>query len=195
VDPIRAGSGSGAELVWLDPAPLAGKDFQNVVSAATHPDAGRVLLRIVEEWRDRRPGAELVLRGLIWELMVLVRRGLPARRRSAARTGGAEYERLAPALQILTRRYASQLEIGGLARSCALSEPHFRRLFKQTLGKSPRAYWNDLRLRMAASLLRGTRRSVLEISQSVGFETLSSFDRLFKTCFGKSPRAWRLADD
>jgi AraC-like DNA-binding protein len=46
---------------------------------------------------------------------------------------------------------------------------------------------------MAASLLRGTPLSVLEISQEVGFETLSSFNRFFLKNFHSSPRAWRKA--
>jgi len=64
-------------------------------------------------------------------------------------------------------------------------------VFVSTIGRPPRAYWHDLRMRMAASLLRTTARSVLQISQDVGFETLSSFNRVFRATFATTPRAWR----
>ncbi len=102
-----------------------------------------------------------------------------------------DYDRLAPALQALALGYTQSLRVGELARRCGLSEPHFRRLFTATLGRSPQTYWLDLRLQMAASLLRTSSRSVLEVSLAVGFETLSSFNRLFRRHFDCNPLAWR----
>ncbi|MBC8010431.1 MAG: AraC family transcriptional regulator, partial [Burkholderiales bacterium] len=46
-------------------------------------------------------------------------------------------------------------------------------------------------LSMAASLLRGTTRTILEIGQLVGFESPSSLNRQFRARYGKSPRSWR----
>lgn len=195
LDPMRlAGSGGAGlgQLDRIDPTSCAGAGFENILSARGHPAINRAVLRMVEELRTPQSGSEDALRALTWELMVLVRRLTPARKRGR---GGApsrrEYDRLGPALQMFSREYARPLRMKELAARCGLSEPHFRRLFKQTMGRSPRTYWNDLRLRMAASLLRGSSRSVLQISQDVGYETLSSFNRLFRAHFGVAPRGWR----
>lgn len=187
LNPIRLVSHPGADVSWLDPTPLCGPDFCNIFSPKQHPDICHVVRRMTEELQAKRLGMESILRALTWELMVLMHRHAPSLRAGAPRR---DYERLAPALQLLAGDYARPLSVGKLARTCGLSESHFRRLFTRTIGRSPRNYWNDLRLRMAASLLRSSGRSVLEISQDVGFETLSSFNRLFKTHFGQSPRAW-----
>lgn len=188
LDPVRLVGHPNADLSRLDPTPLAGPAFFNIVSGQSQPAIARVILRMIEELRTEQPGKDSSLRALTWELMILMHRISPPSQDAPPRH---DYERLAPALQILTSSYASPLKVGELARTCGLSEPHFRRLFTRTIGRSPRSYWNDLRLRMAASLLRSTGRSVLEISHDVGFETLSSFNRLFRTRFGKSPRCWR----
>ena len=188
LDPMRLVSHPGVGIEELDPTPLAGPGFPNILSAREHPAISRVVRRMIEELREREPGAQSALRALTWELMVLLRRLVPALQTFSPR---GDYERLAPALQLLARDYATPLSVGRLARLCGLSEPHFRRLFTRTIGRSPCVYWNALRLRMAASMLRGTGRSVLEISQDVGFETLSSFNRQFRAHYGESPRTWR----
>jgi len=89
--------------------------------------------------------------------------------------------------------YADPVDISLLARYCRMSVPHFRRTFTNTIGRPPGEYWHDLRMRMAASLLRTTSRPILEISYEVGFETLSSFNRMFHDTFAMSPREWRKA--
>jgi len=195
LDPMRLAGQGGAALDRLDPTPCAGADFENILGARAHPAINRVVARMIEELRAPKTGSDDALRALAWELMVLMRRLVPAGKRSK---GGAQarrdYDRLGPALQMFSREYADPLRMKELARRCGMSEPHFRRLFKQTLGRPPHTYWNDLRLRMAASLLRGSSRSVLEISHDVGFGTLSSFNRLFRAHFGVAPREWRKED-
>jgi len=189
-DPIRLVGHSAENISDLDPTPFAGPDFLNILSSSTHPALGRIVQRMIEELRAPAPGGDAILRALTWELMALMQRtGRPkVERGTQARR---DYNRLAPALQMLARDYAQPLRSADMAHQCSLSEAHFRRLFLRTIGRSPRSYWYNLRLNMAASLLRGSTRSVLEISQDVGFESLSSFNRLFLSHFGVSPRAWR----
>jgi len=194
LDPLRLVDLPDADRRFLDPSPLAGGRFANLIHPRENAEIGRLVRRLVEELRGQAPGYRGLVRGLVLELMVLTHR----LRRKAARGPAAEkregYDRIAPALQIIARDYASPLRIRELARSCGVSEPSLRRLFHQAVGRSPRDYWNGLRLRMAASQLRTTTHSVLEISQAAGFETLSSFNRLFRAQFGASPREWRKQD-
>jgi len=190
LDPVRLVGAAGTDLHFLDPTPLAGPAFDNMLSARKHPAINRVVLDMVDELRSSRKGREEALRALAWQLMVLARRLVPA---TGSPNRPPEYGRVVPALQHMTDRYADPVDISRLARLCHMSVPHFRRIFLRTVGQSPREYWHALRLRMAASLLRGTPMSVLEISQEVGFETLSSFNRLFLKNFQASPRQWRKA--
>ena len=187
LDPVRMLSHLGEDRA--DPTLLAGSDFNNVLSGKLHPDLSAIVLKMLGELEGAMPGRESLLRALTVEFLIRVRRIAPP---CLTRSEPRDYARLAPALQRLSHHYSSPLKVSELARCCGLSEPHFRRMFTRTLGRSPRTYWNNLRIEMASSLLRSTRQSVLEISAVVGFETLSSFNRLFLARFGCSPRARRM---
>ena len=189
-DPIRLVGHREENMSDLDPSPFRGADFPNIMNASAHPAQVRIVLRIIEEFRENAPGKESAIRALVWELMTLMQREKKSTQEFGL-TARQEYARLAPALQMMASNYTQPLLASSLARSCGLSEVHFRRLFLRTIGCSPRAYWNSLRIRMAASLLRGTTRSIQEIGLDVGFETLSSFNRLFLAHFKVSPRKWR----
>lgn len=194
-DPLRLVDLPDADRRYLDPSPLAGGNFANIIPPGESAEIAHLARRLVEEMRGQAVGYRSIVRGLVLELMVLTHRLRKKALRGPAQEQRSGYERIAPALQIIARDYASPLRIRELARSCGVSEPGLRRLFHQAVGRSPRDYWNGLRLRMAASQLRTTTHSVLEISQASGFETLSSFNRLFRTHFGVSPREWRKQED
>lgn len=183
--------GGWVETKWLETAPFSGPGFQNILAGELREAAASLVLDILRELEQGGSGSQEMIRARVLELMIRIHRVGP--RKPAGRTNrtAGHFDRLAPALQWMARHYAEPVDIGAVARLCGLSEPHFRRLCRQTVGRSPREYWHDLRLRMAASLLRNSTRSVLEISQEVGFESVSSFNRLFRSAHRRSPRQWR----
>jgi len=188
LDPAALLATVGVDPRRLDTTPLSGPGFGNLLPARDHPALNRVVLEMLRELRGCAPARGEALRALCWQLMVEAGRLAPS---SAPPLHRPEYERLLPALEWMADHYRQPVHIGPLARLCGMSLSHFRRCFLRTAGVPPRAYWHALRLRMAASLLRETPHSVLEISQQVGFETLSGFNRLFLKAYGMSPRRWR----
>ncbi|HMH48119.1 MAG TPA: AraC family transcriptional regulator [Solirubrobacteraceae bacterium] len=90
-------------------------------------------------------------------------------------------------------RYFEPLGVDDLARAAGLSRAHFSREFRQAFGESPHAYLLTRRLERAASLLRGTDRSVADICLSVGLQSIGSFTTSFTRTFGRSPTAHRAA--
>lgn len=172
----------------MDPWGCAGLDFANVLPGGANPVLQGAVARLIAEYRERRPRWQSAIRSLAWQIMVEVKRygggtGAAAERKS--------YDRLAPALQALGEDCGQRWTVGELARRCGMSEPNFRRIWTATLGQGPQSYVINLRMQMAAALLRSSRCSVLEVSLQVGFETLSSFNRLFRRQFGCTPSAWR----
>jgi AraC-like DNA-binding protein len=77
-----------------------------------------------------------------------------------------------------------------LADRCNLSEAQFRHL-SRTVGMSPKHFKTKLQIHTAMNLLKTRSQKIVDISESCGFESLSSFNRLFAKETGLSPSQWR----
>jgi len=194
LDPVRllAGSGEGGAAA-IDAATFTGPQFDNVMKPGEDEMLAGVVRLLVEELRDARYGQRASVVALVAHLLIRVQRLRDPERKGRDDHDPGGYDRIAPAISIIARDFARELSVGELARACRVSEPTLRRLFLAAVGQTPREYWLGLRLRMAASMLRGTTLSVIEISRTVGFTTLSSFNRLFHRAYGVTPTSWRAA--
>src|ERR1700730_1952214 len=78
-----------------------------------------------------------------------------------------------------------------LAAEAAMSEFHFSRMFKRTTGKSPSQYFISLRMEKAQTLLRETRKEIIEVALDVGYSSPSHFAQVFRRETGRSPAEYR----
>lgn len=98
---------------------------------------------------------------------------------------------IAPALNYIEKNYMQQFSIDVLADLCHWSPTHFRRVFHDIMGTSPLDFINKTRIMKSCNLLRSTEESILEISEQVGFHSVSSFNRYFIKIMQMSPREYR----
>lgn len=96
-----------------------------------------------------------------------------------------------PALLYVREHYAGEIRVGDMARSCAMSESYFRKVFAQLTGVAPLEYVNRYRIHRAVNLLHLTRESVQNIAGRCGFSSIAAFNRNFKRYAGSSPSQWR----
>lgn len=87
--------------------------------------------------------------------------------------------------------HAEQIDVDDMARAAGLSRAHFSREFKAAFGVSPRGYLLTRRLERAATLLRTTDRTVIEICLDVGLQSVGSFTTSFKRTYGRTPAQYR----
>jgi AraC-like DNA-binding protein len=92
--------------------------------------------------------------------------------------------------QYIDEHYASDLDVGKMAREASLSKFHFIRLFRLVYGRTPHQYLIEVRVQKARQLL-ASGRPVMEACHEVGFTSLSSFTGLFKRMTGSSPAVFR----
>lgn len=99
---------------------------------------------------------------------------------------------ISPALNYLKNNCSAVCTIEALADLCFLSPSRFHYLFKKYTGLSPITYKNELIIRKAAQmLLLDRKKSVEEISEECGFESVIYFRRLFKKITGRTPSEYR----
>lgn len=122
------------------------------------------------------------------ELCVIQREHL----RAAARSPG----RLSRLQEIRVREYVDShmhLDIGldEIAAIAKLSRFHFLRVFQNTFHETPYRYLVNRRIERARDLLHGTRLSIAEVAQAVGYKDATGFSRAFSHVLGITPSQLR----
>ncbi len=84
-----------------------------------------------------------------------------------------------------------ELSLEELAKKSYFSIFHFHRIFKAVVGESLKEHIRRLRLERAASHLKHTDESIINIAFDAGYQTHEAFTRAFKTIFGCSPSGFR----
>ena len=98
---------------------------------------------------------------------------------------------LRAAKDLMDRSYSEELDLDAIAGEAGYSRFHFVRSFRDTYGRTPRAYLSERRIERARELLRTANLTVTEICYLVGFSSLGSFSARFKENVGVSPSEYR----
>jgi AraC family transcriptional regulator len=114
-----------------------------------------------------------------------------ARRSACARRGGLSKSRASRALTYIEAKLTSKITIGELANFVALSQSHFSRAFKQSLGSCPMSYVATRRVERAKLMMTSTRERLSDIALACGFADQSHLNRYFRRVVGVSPGLWR----
>jgi AraC-like DNA-binding protein len=132
-----------------------------------------------------------LLQGIVVQLTVRYsrHREIPAWARNASSTV-CDY-RIRRALGVITERAATRFDMSAVAREVAMSRPHFFEVFRRSLGITPNAYRNVLRMERAYRSLLETSIPVNRIASELGFSAHADFTRFFRMNHGVSPDAYR----
>ncbi len=99
--------------------------------------------------------------------------------------------RIARTIQHLERHLDGELSLPELADVANFSPCHFHRVFRALTGEGVAEHVRRLRLERAATRLRNTSRSILEIALEAGYQAHESFTRAFEAAFHTSPSHYR----
>ena len=102
-----------------------------------------------------------------------------------------DVQKILPVLSYVNTNYADDVKLSDVAAMLSFDESYFCRLFKNATGATFTEYLNFVRISKAEKLLKKTQNSILEISESVGFSSVSYFNRIFKKYHHVSPRTYR----
>jgi len=83
------------------------------------------------------------------------------------------------------------LTLAQLAAEAALSEYHFARMFRSSVGEAPHQYVMRRRMETAQQLLKFSTLPVTEIALRCGFHSSSHFSNRFRQQHGVAPSVWR----
>ncbi len=196
------------EYLFLDPAPLLREAFPNserlqeeklvtvnrralLLDAEAGAALAEIVRQIIEEMRAQPPYYRDAVRDLVLVFLVrLLRMNEESGEGSAPET--PSLPQIQPALAYIQAHYRSEIRAGELARQCGLSEPHFRRVFREYVGVAPIDYLNSVRIREACRMLEQRDCPMDLVAVECGFPSVSTFTRNFKRLLGTTPYRWKL---
>lgn len=98
---------------------------------------------------------------------------------------------LSPALRYIDSHLPEQIFNTQLAKLCYMSESHFSREFRSTLGQPPAQYVRERRVARAAEQLALTNAKLDDIARQCGFANRFYFTRAFTAVMGMPPARYR----
>ncbi len=100
------------------------------------------------------------------------------------------YRRIVAAKVFIDENYQDGINLEQVSRQAFLSRFHFHRLFRQVYKRTPQQYITLKRLDKAKDLL-SENKTVTDVCNEVGFESIGSFSILFKKEIGFAPTYYR----
>ena len=104
---------------------------------------------------------------------------------------GKEPSAIVKARNFILNHLGEPVTLGVVAKAAGLSDSHFCRLFRETIGLTLTDYVNRCRIERAKGELLKPEKRVSEIAYEVGYQSLSQFNRNFLRLTGAAPTAWR----
>ena len=101
------------------------------------------------------------------------------------------YQRIISAKLFMDANFQESIDLRRISKQALLSRFHFHRLFTRIYQRTPHQYITQKRIEKAKELLQNNDKTVTEVCNAVGFESIGSFSTLFKKEIGFAPQYYR----
>ena len=129
---------------------------------------------------------------LLWELRHAVD---PKHSRLKPVRGGLTGHQLRHIKEFVDAHVSKEIGISELAGLIGLSQFHFIRTFKHSVGLSPYQYVLSERISVAKKMLSECDLSIADVALAVGFSGPTQLNRVFRKWIGVTPTAFRREND
>jgi AraC family transcriptional regulator len=177
----------------IDPSVIASFGYQK---SFQDPLLAEIAYALVSELQSQTAAGRLLADTLAISLAArlvqnhLVGEALPQVTSTNA-TRGLDRRRLARVLDYIETHLEGDLALDTLASISCLSQFHFARAFKASVGQSPHRYVSGRRLERAKSLLAEADRTLVDIALALNFSSQPNFTRAFREATGQTPGRYR----
>ena len=156
------------------------------------PQIQTVMMMLLAELQQQSGNSQLYTDSLANVLAVhLLRNHATTRPPVPVYKGGLPQHQLLVILDYIDTYLDRDIKLGDLAQLVGMSQFHFGRLFKQSLGLSPYQYLLQQRVERAKKLLKQSDQSIADIALECGFSNHSHLNRTFRKLTQMTPKAYR----
>jgi transcriptional regulator GlxA family with amidase domain len=165
-------------------------DAETLDSTVYHgfdPNIYALVQKIKTEFIQKSDFYETMISTLLNELVLHIRRMQVIKSASQP----SRNHDLGYAISYMNEYFMTGVDLDDLAQSSGYCTDHFRVLFKQATGQTPKSFIMSKKLAYAKKLLTDTSIPLHDISKNLGFEYYSRFSAFFSKRLGLSPLQYR----
>lgn len=149
-------------------------------------------LTLLAESETDTPAGRLFSDSLIQTLTLhLLANYTTAKTSNRMANGGLSGYKLRRATEYINEHLENDLTLAEIAAVADLSQYHFAREFRKSIGKTPQQYLMLQRVERAKQLLAQPELPLVEVSLRTGFKNQSHFTTLFRKYTNFTPKIWR----
>lgn len=177
-------SGSDVGLI------LESTDFSSdspVISSCSYGEKIKELLYKIYEARGNELSNAVAMAGQLYIALSLFLSGASNQKKHQH----ANFDYVQKAITYMESHFSYTITIDDVAAYVGISRSHLFREFKAHLGKSPKEYLSEFRIKYSCSLLKNTNLSIGAIAASVGYENGLYFSKVFQSVKGIPPSKYR----
>ncbi|MEG1427781.1 MAG: AraC family transcriptional regulator [Oscillospiraceae bacterium] len=153
-----------------------------------YPELGRIIRQIIDEFRHSQSFFREQVNALcIFTLIELARIDRPKKPVELSKNQSA----ILNVLEYIEKNYEEDLKISDLAKLCNMSEPYFRKLFRELVNLSPLDHLNFVRIQKACAMLTGSDEPIISVALACGYTSVSTFNRNFVRYQSTTPTEYR----
>ncbi|MBE6667676.1 MAG: helix-turn-helix domain-containing protein [Ruminococcaceae bacterium] len=157
-----------------------------IKGAANDRELAYLVKEISNVYHKDEPFKDAILRGLVLVFLSKVMRRLELSEASAV-----DYHAVGIIMDYCNKNYNKPLSLGILSKELHLNKYYISHVISEKLNIGFNDYINSLRVSNACKLLVKSDRTVTEISEAVGFNTMRTFNRAFMKQMSCTPSEYR----
>lgn len=151
------------------------------------------LLALYNDYREnmKNRNNELYIKIKLAELLLFLNKKVSSGQTGSFEHPSSMHRKVSEIVTYINKNYMNDLTLDFVSSEFYISKYYFSRVFKSVTGLTFVNYLNIVRVKEAQKLLRETKLSVTNITEKVGYGSMSHFEKVFKDYTGFSPLEYR----
>ncbi len=159
-----------------------------VIHEDDNEDLASVVRELLRKFKCSRPFCRLQIRSL---LNFLLLESMMIEESIDSINFDKNHKEVVKALKYIDDNFEEDIKIFEIAKVCNMSEPYFRKIFKNSVGLSPLEHLNNVRIQKSCNMLKKSTQPIIDVALACGYTSVSTFNRNFIRFIGITPSEFR----
>ena len=150
-----------------------------------------LLFKMLSEYDNPINSSSIFLKIMLTEFLIISDRFFVNAPSCHIETSNPIHKKISEIITYINKNYVENLTLDYLSKHFFISTYYLSRTFKKITGLNLTQYVNTIRVKEAEKLLLTTRLNITNISEEVGYDSITHFGRVFKSITGVSPLKYK----